>query len=181
VDAALLDLNVDPAAVRKLKEEYIFFAIYDRFQVYDRIVQLKITKTLHASQAQRNSMVGDDLSAARASLDEAMNGLRDKQKPIGLLEALRNAEPKSFCLSRLPSAGLSDQDAAVLRILPSKFQLKWTHAVSPGASAIVGWTLLRTTQLKAARHYTSRCLRERTRKATHGLTANTVEGYYSIF
>jgi hypothetical protein len=60
-------------------------------------------------------MVGDDLSAARASLDEAMNGLRDKQKPIGLLEALRNAEPRSFCLSRLPSAGLSDQDAAVLR------------------------------------------------------------------
>ena len=101
VDAALLNLNVDADAIRKLKDDYLFFTIYDLFQVYDGIVQLKISNTLAASQARLNSMTGDDLGEARASLSEEMNGLREKQKPIDLLEALQNVEPRSFCLMRL--------------------------------------------------------------------------------
>ncbi len=113
VDAALLDLKVDADAIRKMKEDYIFFNNYDLFQVYDEIVQLKITEALAASQARLNSMIGDD--AARASLAEEMTSLRDKQKPIELLETLPNVEVRSFCLSRLPAVELSEQDAAVLR------------------------------------------------------------------
>jgi hypothetical protein len=115
VDAALLNLDVDADAVRKLKEDYLFFTIYDLFQVYDGIVQLKISKALASSQARLGSMIGDDLSEARASLTEEMTSLRDKQKPIDLLEVLQNVEPRSFCLMRLPAVGLSEHDATVLR------------------------------------------------------------------
>jgi hypothetical protein len=73
VDTALLNLNVEVDAIRKLKDDYLFFTIYDLFQVYDGIVQLKISNTLAASKARLNSMTGDDLGEARASLSEEMD------------------------------------------------------------------------------------------------------------
>jgi hypothetical protein len=103
LDAALFDLNVDADVVHTLKQDYIFFTLYDLFQVYDGVVQLKIQKTLHANQAQINSMGGDDASAEKALLAERMTNLRDKQKPIDLLKTLPNVEPRSFCLGRLPN------------------------------------------------------------------------------
>src|SRR5258705_3009876 len=115
VDAALLDLNVSADAVRKLKKDYLFFTAYDLFQVYDGIVQLKISKALAAAQTRLNSMIGDDQGEARASLTEKMTRLREKQKPVDLLDALQNVEPRSFCLTRLPAVGLAERDATILR------------------------------------------------------------------
>jgi hypothetical protein len=115
VDAALLDLNVSADAVRKLKKDYLFFTSYDLFQVYDGIVQLKINKAIAAGQVRLNSIVADDHSEARASLTDEMAHLREKQKPIDLLNAMQNVEPRSFCIERLPSVGLAPHDVAILR------------------------------------------------------------------
>ncbi|WP_316226786.1 hypothetical protein [Bradyrhizobium sp. SZCCHNS3052] len=115
VDAALLNLDIEADSIRALKDDYLFFTIYDLFQVYDGIVQLKIDKALTACQARLNSMIGDDLSEARALLTEEMTALREKQKPIDLLQALRNVEPRHLCLMRLPTVGLSESDTSVLR------------------------------------------------------------------
>lgn len=115
VDAALLDLDVGRDAVLKLKKDYLFFTAYDLFQAFDTVVQSKIGKALPAVQARLSSITDDALSGDRSLLIEEIAHLKERQRPLDLLEVLPITEPRSLCLARLPTCGLPDDDIHVLR------------------------------------------------------------------
>jgi hypothetical protein len=115
VDAALLDLDVGRDAVLKLKKDYLIFTAYDLFETFDTVVQSSVSKAVVAAQARLSLLAGDDVSEPRASLLSELAHLKERQRPLDLLEALPTAEPRSLCLARVPTAGLPEDDAKILR------------------------------------------------------------------
>lgn len=109
VDAALRNLNVDQEEISSLKKDYLFFATFDIFQLFDAIVQKvidenrnKLTLKIH------NLKIDDKPQADRLELERDF--LKEERAHIDLLEVLPSADFRVLCQSRVPSKGLEQQD-----------------------------------------------------------------------
>jgi hypothetical protein len=125
IDAALKDLDVPSGELTRLKRDYLFFAQYDLFDRFDKVVGLNIATNIRKATQRINELGQDKSNEEVKELTQKLSKLRQSRPRPDLMEDLPVVDFHEYCHARIPVDGLPVQDATILAGFADKVASMW--------------------------------------------------------
>jgi len=119
VDAVLLDLGVESQQLSALKEDYLFFAAFDLYQLFEFVLERRLRKLEAETSAQLAQCDSND-ERRQTALNEKLSAIRLLNKRADLLTELRSSDFRSLCQKKMPKSLLPGVDADKLQELADR-------------------------------------------------------------